>query len=47
MRVNVPVRQKMLAVSEAYTRFLKAIADPKPEQHEELLEWIDGRFDPE
>ena len=30
-----------------YYRFLKAIADPKHKQHEEMLEWIDGRFDPE
>ena len=30
-----------------YYRFLKAIADPKHKQHEELLEWIGGKFDPE
>lgn len=30
-----------------YADFLKAIADPKHEQHEELLEWIGGEFDAE
>jgi len=30
-----------------YYRFLKAIADPKHKQHEELLEWVGGRFEPE
>jgi hypothetical protein len=30
-----------------YERFLEAIADPKHEQHAELLEWVGGFFDPE
>ena len=30
-----------------YGDFLEAIGDPKHEQHEELLEWIGGSFDPE
>ena len=30
-----------------YNRFLKAIADPKHKQHESLIEWIGGQFDPE
>jgi Plasmid pRiA4b ORF-3-like protein len=30
-----------------YANFLEAIADPKHEQHEELLEWNDGPFDPD
>lgn len=30
-----------------YADFLQAIADPKHEQHEELLEWIGGEFDAE
>jgi len=30
-----------------YGDFLKAIQNPKHEQHEELLEWAGGEFDPE
>lgn len=30
-----------------YERFLEAIKDPHHEEHEELLEWVDGKFDPE
>ena len=30
-----------------YTDFLDAIKNPHNEQHEELLEWIGGEFDPE
>ena len=30
-----------------YAEFVEAIADPKHEQHEELLEWVGGAFDPE
>jgi hypothetical protein len=30
-----------------YAEFLEAIGDKKHERHEELLEWIGGRFDPE
>ncbi len=30
-----------------YAEFLEAIADPKHEQHADLLEWIGGEFDPE
>jgi hypothetical protein len=30
-----------------YEEFLEAINDPEHEQHEELLEWIGGEFDPE
>jgi hypothetical protein len=30
-----------------YGDFLEAILDPKHEQHEELLEWAGGEFDPE
>lgn len=30
-----------------YQDFLKAIQDPEHEQHEEMLEWIGGEFDPE
>jgi Plasmid pRiA4b ORF-3-like protein len=30
-----------------YADFLKAIQNPKDERHEELLEWVGGRFDPE
>jgi hypothetical protein len=29
-----------------YADFLDAIADPKHERHEELLEWIGGSLDP-
>jgi len=30
-----------------YQEFLEAINDPEHEQHEELLDWVDGEFDPE
>ena len=30
-----------------YEEFLEAIKDPKHEEHEEMLEWIGGAFDPE
>ena len=30
-----------------YEEFLGAIKDPKHEEHEEMLEWIGGEFDPE
>ncbi|MEX0806068.1 MAG: plasmid pRiA4b ORF-3 family protein [Candidatus Binatia bacterium] len=30
-----------------YANFLEAIRDPRHEEHEEMLEWIGGEFDPE
>jgi hypothetical protein len=30
-----------------YEEFLEAVRDPNHEQHEDLLEWIGGEFDPE
>jgi hypothetical protein len=30
-----------------YADFLEAIADPENEEHDELLEWAGGKFDPE
>jgi hypothetical protein len=30
-----------------YVEFLEAISDPKHEQHDDLLEWIGGEFDPD
>jgi hypothetical protein len=30
-----------------YERFLKVIADPEDEEHESMLEWAGGEFDPE
>ena len=30
-----------------YQDFLAAIADPKHEEHESMLEWIGGKFSPE
>ena len=30
-----------------YEEFLEAIEDPKHEEHEEMLMWIGGKFDPE
>jgi hypothetical protein len=30
-----------------YERFLQALADPTDEDHEDLLDWIGGRFDPD
>lgn len=30
-----------------YAELLEAIADPEHDQHEELLEWVGGEFDPE
>ena len=31
----------------AYPQFLEAIRDPEHPQHEELLDWVGGEFDPE
>jgi hypothetical protein len=31
----------------SYDEFLVAISDPKHEEHDELLEWVGGEFDPE
>lgn len=31
----------------SYDEFLQAIADPKQADHEHLLEWVGGEFDPE
>ena len=31
----------------SYGDFLKAIQDPKHDEHEDLLEWVGGEFDPE
>jgi len=31
----------------AYGDFLKALADPKHENHRDIKEWVGGRFDPE
>jgi hypothetical protein len=31
----------------SYDDFLQAINDPKHEDHEHLLEWVGGEFDPE
>lgn len=31
----------------AYEEFLEAITDPQHEEHEAMLEWADGEFDPE
>jgi hypothetical protein len=30
-----------------YARFLKAIRDPRHPEHEGVLDWVGGRFDPE
>jgi hypothetical protein len=30
-----------------YADFLEAIQNPENEQHEEMLEWVGGSFDPE
>jgi hypothetical protein len=30
-----------------YYDFLKAIQDPKHEEHESMLEWVGGGFDPD
>ncbi len=30
-----------------YAEFVEAIKDPEHEQHDELLEWVGGKFDPE
>jgi hypothetical protein len=34
-------------LQEESNNFLAAIANPKHEQHEEMLEWVGGGFDPE
>ncbi len=30
-----------------YENFLKAISDPKHPEHDDMIEWVDGGFDPE
>jgi Plasmid pRiA4b ORF-3-like protein len=30
-----------------YTEFLEAIRDPEHEEHDAMLEWVGGAFDPE
>ena len=30
-----------------YDEFLETLLDPNHEEHEEILEWVGGRFDPE
>jgi hypothetical protein len=30
-----------------YADFLEAISDPDHDQHQEMKEWVDGKFDPE
>lgn len=30
-----------------YEEFLRAVGDPKHEEHASMLEWVGGRFDPE
>ena len=30
-----------------YSDFLAAIQDPKHEEHEEMMEWVGGEFDPD
>ena len=30
-----------------YKDFLKILKDPKHEEHDEMLEWVGGEFDPE
>jgi hypothetical protein len=30
-----------------YDSFLEAIADPKHPEHDDMLEWVGGEFDPE
>ncbi|GAA2330990.1 plasmid pRiA4b ORF-3 family protein [Streptomyces cuspidosporus] len=29
-----------------YANFIEAITDPRHEEHDELLEWVGGAFDP-
>jgi len=43
----VLARLKMSVEFGGYEAFLSAIADPKHEQHVDLLRWIGGVFDPE
>jgi len=30
-----------------YEEFLEAVSDPDHEEHESMLEWVGGEFDPE
>ena len=31
---------------QGYARFLEALADPADEEHESVLDWVGGSFDP-
>ena len=46
-RVQGRARPRTVGGIWGYAEFLDAIADPKHENHEEMLEWIGGEFDPE
>jgi hypothetical protein len=46
-RVNGTDRPRTVAGYPGFYNLLEAISDPEHEQHEELLEWLGGDFDPE
>ena len=45
-QANAPVRPR-IAVIWGYASFLDAIQDPQHPEHEDMLEWVGGAFDPE
>ena len=41
------VSARRLRGNLGYAEFLEAIGDPDHQEHESMLEWVGGRFDPE
>jgi hypothetical protein len=46
-RANGPVPPEDCGGVWGYASFLEALHDPEHPEHEEMLEWIGGEFDPE
>jgi hypothetical protein len=44
---GAPVRPRIAAGPGDTRGFLEAINDPEHEEHDAMLEWVGGQFDPE
>jgi hypothetical protein len=42
----MPVPRKTAAASGGYYELLKAVNNPRHEDHQEMLDWLGGQFDP-
>jgi Plasmid pRiA4b ORF-3-like protein len=43
---RTPVRRKTAAASGGYYELLEAVNNPNHEEHQEMLDWLGGQFDP-